>query len=73
MSKHFNRIITKENLQVRIVTFGGFPGFAELNEHVKRFKQKMNEGKNVYVLWFGDLDPSGENIDRTTSKRLESH
>src|SRR5206468_6894026 len=29
MVKHFIHIVDKANLQVRIVAFGGFPGFAE--------------------------------------------
>lgn len=71
MVKHLNHIAIKENLQVRIVSFGGFPGTTELNEHVEeRLKEKMDEGRNVYILWFGDFDPSGESIDKTTFERL---
>jgi hypothetical protein len=71
MAKHFIHVVNKENLQVRIVASGGFPGFAELNEHVKRLKEKMDKGMNVHILWFGDLDPSGESIDRSTIERLD--
>lgn len=71
MVKHLNHIVTKENLQVRIASFGGYPGTTELNEHVEqRLKEKMNFGKSVYILWFGDFDPSGESIDKTTFERL---
>lgn len=70
MSKHLEYAVNKENLQVRTVAFGGFPGTTELNEHVGRLKEKMDEGKNVYIHWYGDMDPSGESIDRSTIKKL---
>lgn len=31
----------------------------------------MDLGKNVHVLWFGDKDPSGESIDRSTIEKLK--
>jgi len=72
MVKHLNQIVSKHNLQVRIVSFGGFPGTTELNDHVEqRLKAQMDKGKNVYLLWFGDFDPSGDSIDRTTFERLK--
>lgn len=72
MVKHLNQIVTKENLQVRIVSFGGYPGTTELNDHVEeRLKAQIDKGKNVYILWFGDFDPSGDSIDRTTFERLK--
>lgn len=71
MVTHLNHIVRKENLQVRIASFGGFPGDTELHEHIEeRIKMQMNKGKNVYVLWFGDFDPSGDAIDKTTFGRM---
>jgi hypothetical protein len=72
MVKHLNQIVKKENLQVRIVSFGGYPGTTELNDHVEqRLKAEMDKGKNVYILWFGDFDPSGDDIGRSTLGRLK--
>jgi hypothetical protein len=70
MVKHFIYIVKKENLQVRTVPYGGFPGTTELNDRVIKLKEKMRAGKNIHILWFGDLDPSGESIDRTTFNKL---
>lgn len=64
-------INNKNNLQVRIVPFGGFPSFASLHESVvKRLKTKIDLGKNIHLLYLGDFDPSGEKIDETTRRRL---
>ncbi len=71
MTKYFISTVKKYNLQVRIVPFGGFPGTTELNECVIRLKEKMVQGMNVHILWYGDLDPSGESIDRTTIRKLK--
>lgn len=64
------RINKRNNLQVRIVAFGGFPGFADLHKHVKRLVSYMNLNKNIRILYLGDFDPSGNMIDETTQKRL---
>jgi hypothetical protein len=53
MVKHFIQVVDEENLQVRIVPYGGFPGTTELNERVKHLKKMLRVGKNVYILWFG--------------------
>jgi hypothetical protein len=64
-------IKNKNNLQVRIVPFGGFPSFASLHDSVvKRLKTKIDLGKNIHILYLGDFDPSGEKIDETTKRRL---
>jgi hypothetical protein len=71
MVSHLDQIVKKENLQVRIASFGGYPGDTELNDHIEeRLKKKMDSGKNIYLLWFGDFDPSGESIDKTTFDRM---
>lgn len=71
MVTHLNYIVKKENLQVRIASFGGFPGDTELHEHIQeRIKMQMDKRKNVYILWFGDFDPSGDAIDKTTFGKM---
>jgi hypothetical protein len=64
------KISKRNNLQVRIVAFGEFPGFADLHKHVNRLLGNMNLNKNIHILYLGDFDPSGNMIDETTQRRL---
>ena len=70
MTKEFNNVVYNEDLQVRIVPFGGNAGTTILNECVVRLKKKMNLGMSVRILYFGDFDPSGEMMDEATTNRL---
>jgi hypothetical protein len=68
--KRLEEIRHNNDLQVRIIAFGGFPSFADLNNHIIRLKQKINLGKNIAILYLGDFDPSGEKIDETTRNNM---
>jgi len=70
MIKRVHNIVNNENLQVRVVAFGGWAGLTILNKHVRRLKAKMAEGKDIHILYFGDLDPSGDGMDRDFAKRM---
>jgi hypothetical protein len=66
----FEKIVKDENLQVRIQPFGGWAAFVTLTKSVDRLKEKMKEGKDIHVLYFGDYDPSGEDMDRDIEARF---
>ena len=55
-----------EGRDVRIVVNKGYAGWTVLNENANRlFEVQLTQGdKQIHVLYFGDLDPSGEDMDR---------
>lgn len=56
--------------QVRIVPTRGYSGPAFNFPNVKRLKAWQAIGKQVHILYFGDMDPSGENIDQVVRDKL---
>jgi hypothetical protein len=56
--------------QVRVAVCKGYMSDAKLYEHAKRLARYQKRGKKIVVLYLGDLDPSGENMDRTMPRRL---
>ena len=61
--------------QVTVVPCSGFISHSKLWEHTKRLKDKQDQGFKIVILYLGDLDPSGENMDiglpnRFTQMRL---
>ncbi len=62
--------VQKNDLQVKIVSFGGFRGFSWFNEQINRLKQKIKQGKNIHILYLGDFDPSGECMDDVFVKSM---
>lgn len=48
----------------------GYPSLTFLNEAVERFKEKEADGKVPIILYFGDYDPSGEDIPRSMQENL---
>jgi hypothetical protein len=61
------------NRQVRIVPNRGFSSVGFSHDNVKRLKDFQYKGKNVHILYFGDLDPSGEVIDEVIDKKLKQY
>jgi hypothetical protein len=55
-----------EGRDVRIVVNKGYAGWTFLNENANRlFEVQLTQGdKQIHVLYFGDFDPSGEDMDR---------
>lgn len=49
----------------------GYPSLTFLYESSKRFKRAESEGKKPIILYFGDYDPSGEDIPRSIEENLE--
>ena len=65
-----NSIInTTGERQVRIVPTGGQESVTFAWENAQRLKEKQDEGKQIHIRYFGDLDPSGETIERSTLRQ----
>ena len=48
----------------------GYPSLTFLNESAKRFIEQEANGKIPVVLYFGDYDPSGEDIPRSIEENM---
>lgn len=48
----------------------GYPSLTFLNETAIRLRRRIEEGKNAIILYFGDYDPSGEDIPRSIEENL---
>jgi hypothetical protein len=48
----------------------GYPSLTFLNDLADRMKAADNEGKTPIILYFGDYDPSGEDIPRSIQDNL---
>lgn len=49
----------------------GYPSLTFLFELSERLKEAQYNGKKVIILYFGDYDPSGEDIPRSIGENLE--
>ena len=61
------------NRQVKIVPSKGFSSLAFSYDNIERLKNLQYKGKSVHILYFGDLDPSGEVIDEVIDKKLRQY
>src|SRR5690606_1638672 len=50
----------------------GYPSLTFLNDTAERFKEAEEEGKKGIILYFGDYDPSGEDIPRSIYDNLKN-
>jgi len=48
----------------------GYPSLTYLNEAADRFLEADGNGKELKILYFGDYDPSGEDIPRSMGENL---
>jgi len=48
----------------------GYPSLSFLNDAYNRFSAAESDGKRVVILYFGDYDPSGEDIPRSLKENL---
>lgn len=58
---------------VNRVGFGackGYPSLTFLNEATQRFNEAVFKGKKPVILYFGDYDPSGEDIPRSIEENI---
>lgn len=49
----------------------GYPSLTFLYELSERLRDAQSEGKNPIILYFGDYDPSGEDIPRSIGENLQ--
>lgn len=49
----------------------GYPSLTFLNEATQRFRAAEDAGKNPIILYFGDYDPSGEDIPRAIEDNIK--
>jgi hypothetical protein len=49
----------------------GYPSLTFLAESAERIKTAQSRGQQVVILYFGDYDPSGEDIPRSIGENLE--
>ncbi len=61
-----------EDRQVRIVVNKGYAGWTFLSENADRLMdiRLKDPDKRIHILYFGDFDPSGEDMDRHLSEAL---
>jgi len=48
----------------------GYPSLTFLYDASKRFLSAMSEGKKCVIIYFGDYDPSGEDIPRSIEENM---
>jgi hypothetical protein len=61
------------NRQVKIVPNRGFSSISFSHENIERLKAYQDEGKEIHIRYFGDLDPSGESIDEIITNKLRQY
>jgi hypothetical protein len=49
----------------------GYPSLTFLNEAADRFRRAKRLGKELIIIYFGDYDPSGEDIPRSIQENLD--
>jgi hypothetical protein len=69
-----SRIVSREANRFSVRTFPtrGYPSFSYVQE-MSRYITNQLGGKPTVVLYFGDFDPSGIDIERDLSERLEKY
>lgn len=61
---------TCERNRVGLGAVSGYPSLTFLHEAAQRFIEKDSDGKECVILYFGDYDPSGEDIPRSIEENL---
>jgi len=59
------------DLDVRFTANRGYSSLSHFYDIGKRIEQSVDEGKDVHVIYLGDHDPSGLDMDRDVLDRLE--
>lgn len=54
---------------VRLLVNRGYSSISAMHEAAQRLQEREDEGKNCYILYFGDHDPSGEDMVRDIEER----
>lgn len=56
--------------QVALAPCKGYPSLTFLKEAAERFEQVIQNGQTPVIIYFGDYDPSGEDIPRSLEENL---
>lgn len=64
----FSRVCSRNDIALGACK--GYPSLTFLNEATQRFKQAEDGGKIPVILYFGDYDPSGEDIPRAIKENI---
>jgi len=59
------------NNDIALGAVKGYPSLTFLHETAERLKNREEEGKRCVILYFGDYDPSGEDIPRSIEANLQ--
>jgi hypothetical protein len=62
-----------EDLQVVVVPNRGHSSVAFINDNIRHLKKKQAEGKEIHILYFGDEDPSGEEMDKVYKRKFAEY
>lgn len=57
--------------EILIAVNRGYSSWSFIFENCQRLYNLLKEGKQIHVLYFGDFDPSGEDMDRQLKDALE--
>ena len=69
LTSTFKSILKEKD--VRIVPNKGFSSISFIHENIERLKSNAQKGKKIHVRYFGDLDPSGEYIEKAINDKLD--
>lgn len=56
---------------VRIASMKGYSGWSFLYENCQRLKREVMSGKEIHILYFGDFDPSGDDMDNRINNAFQ--
>ncbi len=59
-----------KKMDVALCPCKGYPSLTYLYDAAQRFIEAKNKGQEPYILYFGDYDPSGEDIPRSIRDNL---
>ena len=58
--------------RVRFTANRGYPSLSLMRDISTRLEEKANDGKEISLIYFGDFDPSGLDMDRDIEERLKT-
>jgi hypothetical protein len=61
---------TAQRNEIALGAVKGYPSLTFLYEAANRFKEMNERGKQCVILYFGDYDPSGEDIPRSIEENI---
>jgi hypothetical protein len=70
LSGTFRKIL--KDSQVRIVPNKGFSSLTFIHHNIERLKSEARNRKEIHIRYFGDLDPSGENIEEVIHDKIKA-